>query len=67
MPIDLSIRAVPDGLAEKLRQRAERNHRSLQGELIAILEETLEGTRTLSMDDSIRRLRLISIKTDSER
>lgn len=34
----LSVKDVPEPLAEKLRQRAARNHRSLQGELMAILE-----------------------------
>jgi plasmid stability protein len=38
MAINLSIKNVPDDLAAKLRQRAGRNHRSLQGELMAILE-----------------------------
>jgi len=38
MPVNLSIKNVPDDLAETLRTRAERNHRSLQGELMAILE-----------------------------
>ena len=36
--VNLSIKNVPDALAAKLRERAERNHRSLQGELMAILE-----------------------------
>jgi len=35
---NLSIKDVPDALAERLRQRALRNHRSLQGELMAIVE-----------------------------
>ncbi|MFA7267804.1 MAG: Arc family DNA-binding protein [Sterolibacterium sp.] len=35
----LSIKDVPETLAEALRQRAARNHRSLQGELMAILEK----------------------------
>jgi plasmid stability protein len=35
---NLSIKDVPEALAEKLRQRAVRNHRSLQGELMAMLE-----------------------------
>lgn len=35
---NLSIKSVPEALAESLRQRAARNHRSLQGELMAILE-----------------------------
>jgi plasmid stability protein len=38
MPVNLSVKNVPDALAAKLRSRAERNHRSLQGELMAILE-----------------------------
>jgi plasmid stability protein len=38
MPVNLSVKNVPDALAAKLRERAERNHRSLQGELMAILE-----------------------------
>ncbi len=35
---NLSIKSVPEALAETLRQRAASNHRSLQGELMAILE-----------------------------
>ena len=38
MPVNLSVKNVPETLAAKLRGRAERNHRSLQGELMAILE-----------------------------
>jgi plasmid stability protein len=38
MPVNLSVKNVPEALAAKLRERAERNHRSLQGELMAILE-----------------------------
>ncbi len=38
MPVSLSIKEVPDELAEALRERARRNHRSLQGELMDILE-----------------------------
>ena len=44
MPVNLSIKDVPDDLAESLRERARRNHRSLQGELMAMLERHL-GTR----------------------
>ena len=38
MSLNLSIKGVPENLAERLRTRAERNHRSLQGELMAIIE-----------------------------
>lgn len=33
MPVNPSIANVPDELAERLRRRAERSHRSLQAEL----------------------------------
>ncbi len=38
---NLSIKDVPESWAEALRQRAARNHRSLQGELMAILERAV--------------------------
>lgn len=41
MPINLSIKNVPEAVAEALRARAEKNHRSLQGELMAILERSV--------------------------
>ena len=39
MSVNLSIKGVADDIAERLRLRAERNHRSLQGELMAIIEQ----------------------------
>jgi len=38
---NLSIKDVPEAWAESLRQRAARNHRSLQGELMAIIEKAV--------------------------
>lgn len=38
MSINLSIKGVSAQVAERLRARAERHHRSLQGELMAIVE-----------------------------
>lgn len=35
---NLSVKDVPEQWAEALRQRAARNHRSLQGEMMAIIE-----------------------------
>ena len=43
MATSFSIQNVPDALAARLRTRAERNHRSLQGELLAILEAATNG------------------------
>lgn len=40
---NLSIKDVPEAWADALRQRAARNHRSLQGELMAIVEQAVSG------------------------
>jgi antitoxin FitA len=39
MPVNLPIKNAPDALVATLKLRAKRNHRSLQGEILAILEE----------------------------
>ena len=39
---NLSIKDVPEAWAEALRQRAARNHRSLQGELMALVEQAVQ-------------------------
>lgn len=41
MSVTLSIKHVPDEIAEGLRRRAKRNQRSLQGELLALVEEAV--------------------------
>lgn len=43
MAVNLSVKGVPDALAGALRRRARRNHRSLQGELMAILQAAMSG------------------------
>jgi antitoxin FitA len=65
MPVNVSLKNVPDNLADKLRKRAKRNHRSLQGELIAILEEATEST-FLSVDEAEERLDALGFKTKDE-
>lgn len=49
MGVNLSIKDVPDALAGQLRQRAARNHRSLQGELMAIIEQAAGEEAAMSM------------------
>jgi len=38
MPINLSIKNAPEDVVDRLKKRAAANHRSLQGELMAIIE-----------------------------
>lgn len=60
MPVDFSIKQVPDKVARKLRDRARRNHRSLQGELRAILDEaTGERPGTLTVQQAYDRARAL--------
>lgn len=39
---NLSIKDVPEAWAQALRDRAARNHRSLQGELMALIQRVVE-------------------------
>lgn len=57
MAVDLSIKQVPDEVTERLRQRAKRNHRSLQGELRAILEEVTNASPSLTLRELHERAR----------
>lgn len=42
--MNVSVKNVPEDLVERLRERARRNHRSLQGEMMAILEQAAPAT-----------------------
>lgn len=65
MPISLSIKNVPDDLAEEIRNRARRHHRSLQGELMVIPEEAIAPTK-LSVSEGERRLKVLGFRTGDE-
>lgn len=39
---NLSVKDVPEAWAQALRERAARNHRSLQGELMALIQRAVE-------------------------
>jgi plasmid stability protein len=50
--MDLSIKNVPEKQVARLRARAKANHRSLQGELRALIEQATGATpRRLSIDE----------------
>ena len=65
MAVNLSLRNVPDEWVEKLRERAKRNHRSLQGELLSILEETVTP-RQLTIEEAYQKIRRLNIRPVSE-
>jgi antitoxin FitA len=65
MPTNISIKNVPDNIVDFLRQRARRHHRSLQGELMALLEEVaLTGSR--SVNEAELKLSGLGISTGDE-
>lgn len=41
MPVDISIKGVPDTLAEELRRRAAEHNRSLDEEVVGILRDSV--------------------------
>lgn len=51
MPVNLSIKNVPDAIAERLKARAASNHRSLQGELMSILQTVANASPAMSLDE----------------
>jgi plasmid stability protein len=60
MPITLTIRNVPDDVAARLRILAARNHRSLQGEMMAMLSERAHEKRAKSEKPSKMTVREIA-------
>lgn len=66
MPVNLSIKNVPDELAERLRRRAAASHRSMQGELMAILEEALSEPRRLTPREVLEKVREMGLETPDE-
>ena len=66
VPVDLSIKRVPDKLAERLRRRAAKHHRSVQGELMAMLEERVANEDRLTLSQAYGLARAAGLSTPSE-
>jgi plasmid stability protein len=65
MAVNLSIKNVPDELADRLRARARRNHRSLQGEVMAILEAAAFD-RPIDVDQLYARIQKLGLRTPDQ-
>jgi len=66
MPVNLSIKGVPDHIAVEVRRRAAEHHRSLQGELMAILEEQVAATRPLTPAALLAEVRGMKLRTGGD-
>jgi plasmid stability protein len=66
MSVNLSIKNAPDDVVARLRQRAERHHRSLQGELLAIIEAAVREDQPATATDILAEVRRLGLQTPSE-
>lgn len=66
MPKTLSIKNVSDHIWEQLRRRAAKHHRSLQGELMAIIEAGLVENDMLSPEGLLDQVRTSGLATPKE-
>ena len=66
MPINLSIKNAPDDVVRRLRLRAKRRHRSLQGELLAIIEAAALSEQELSPAELLAEVRRLGLNTPAD-
>jgi len=69
MPTNLSIKNVPEDIAERLKKRAALHHRSLQGELMSIIEAAADEPhperRYLTPSELVKKIRALGIHSPS--
>jgi hypothetical protein len=69
MGVNLSIKNVPVEKVELLKQRAKNNHRSLQGELLALIDSATQAAtsrKTITVDELAENGRRLGLHTASE-
>jgi antitoxin FitA len=66
MSVNLSIKNAPEHLVERLRRRAAKNHRSLQGELMAIIEAATMREQLLSPIELVEEVQKLGLSSQSE-
>ncbi|MFV3128407.1 FitA-like ribbon-helix-helix domain-containing protein [Niveispirillum sp. KHB5.9] len=67
MPVHLTIHDAPDELIARVKHQAQRHRRSLQGEVLAILEEAVPSQAPeLSIEDLTQAVRALGLTGPSE-
>jgi len=66
MPVNISIKNAPDDLVAALKARAQRNHRSMQRELLAILDEAVRQPKRLTIDQLVAEVRKLDLRMPGE-
>jgi plasmid stability protein len=63
---NLSVKNAPPELLAALKERARRNHRSLQGEVLATLEEAVRTPRRLTPLELLAEVQKLNLNMPSE-
>ncbi len=64
--MNLLIKNAPTHIVERLRRRAERHHRSLQDELLAIIEEAAQESELSTPAEVLADVRRLGLETPAE-
>lgn len=66
MAVTLRVENVPEEVAARLEARARRSRRSLQGELLRILEKAIAEEDRLTPGQVLEKVRSLKLKTPAE-
>jgi hypothetical protein len=66
MAVTLRVENVPEEVAALLEERARKSRRSLQGELLRILEKAVGEEDRLTPGQVLEKVRLLNLKTPAE-
>jgi plasmid stability protein len=66
MAVTLRVENVPEEIAARLEERARKSRRSLQGELLRILEKAATEEERLTPGQVLEKVRSLNLKSPSE-
>ena len=66
MPVDISVKGVPDALAEALRRRAAAHNRTVDEEVVGILEATMTDGRDYTIGDLLGDVQATGLRSPSD-
>jgi len=66
MVVDISIKGLPDALVEELRRRAAQHNRSLESEVVAILQASVSSDRDLAINGLLAKVQALGLRTPAE-
>jgi plasmid stability protein len=64
--VNLSIKNAPEYVVMRLRERARRHHRSLQGELLSIIEAAAREEHPATAAEVLAEVRRLGLETPGE-